>query len=70
MKNPLITEDAKVLMETMMYAPMDCEGRSFANLYTIIQDNDIDDLKDENVFSNFFVEYKYLIDKEQKNIQY
>ena len=70
LRNPLLTEDAKVLMETMMYAPMDCEGRSFANLYTIIQDNDIDDLKDENIFSNFFVEYKYLIDKEQKNIQY
>jgi hypothetical protein len=28
----------------------------------------VDDLKDPTRFSNFFIEYAYLIDKEKKNL--
>ncbi len=67
LRNPLMTTESIDLIESFMYAPMDMEGRSMENLYRIIVDNDIDDLKNENAFANFFVDYKYLIDKEKKN---
>lgn len=67
LKNPLMPEDAKELIESMMYAPMDPEGRSLENLYNILLEYNIDDLKDETRFSNFFVEFKFLIDKEKNN---
>lgn len=68
--NPLMTDEAKDLLETMMYAPIDSEGRSMDNLYRILLDNDVDTLKDPTKFSNFFTEFMYLIDKEQKNTEY
>ena len=51
----------------MMYAPMDPTDRSLENLYRILLDNKIDELRDESKFSNFFVEFKFLIDKEKNN---
>lgn len=68
LKNPILTEEAKTLMDNMMYAPMDPDGRSLSNLYKILMDNGIDDLRDENRFSSFFSEYKTLMDKEMKNV--
>ena len=65
--NPLMTDDAIELIESIMYAPIDPEDRNMSNLYKIICENGIDELIDETKFSNFFVEYKYLIDKEKKN---
>lgn len=64
LKEPILTEDAKELMDEMMYSPMDPEGRSFANLYKILTEYGVDDFKDENKFSNFFIEFKYYIDRE------
>lgn len=65
--NPLMPEGAKELLDSMMYAPMDPEDRSFENLYKLLLEYEIDDLKDETKFSNFFVEFKFLIDKEKNN---
>lgn len=67
LSNPLMTKGTMDLMDSLMYAPIDPEGRSFSNLYKIICDNGIDELKDETKFSNFFVDFQYLIDKEKKN---
>jgi len=67
LKNPLMTDEAKEIMDSMMYAPIDPEGRSYDNLYKILCDAGVDDLKDPTRFSNFFIEYAYLIDKEKKN---
>lgn len=67
--NPLMTQEAIDIMESIMYAPLDTEDRSLTNLYKLILKYGIDDLKDETTFSNFFIEYKYLIDKEEKNLQ-
>ena len=64
---PMMPQEAKDMLEAMMYAPMDTEGRSIENLYKIILDNGIDDLRDATRFGNFFTEFKYIIDKEQKN---
>ena len=67
LQNPLMPEEAKELLDSMMYAPMDPEGRSLQNLYKILLEYNIDDLKDEDRFGNFFTEFKFLIDKEQNN---
>jgi hypothetical protein len=61
-------DDAKELLDNMMYAPIDPEDRSLLNLYNILTTNDIDDLKDETVFGKFFIEFNFLIDKEKKNV--
>ena len=66
LRNPLLTDEAKELMDSMMYSPMDAEGRSIGNLYDILMKAGVDEFKDPNRFGNFFVEYKYLIDREVK----
>lgn len=66
--DPLMTEEAKEVIENLMYAPIDPTDRSMENLYGIIVDNDIDPLKDSTTFGNFFSEFMYLIDKEKKNL--
>lgn len=66
LRKPLLTAEAIEQISSMMYAPLDPDGRSLDNLYSIILENGIEDLKDSNRFGNFFVEFKYLIDKEQK----
>lgn len=68
LKNPLMPDDAKELLDNMMYAPIDPEDRSLLNLYNILTTNDIDDLKDETAFGKFFIEFNFLIDKEKKNV--
>lgn len=68
LKNPLMHEGAKELLDNIMYAPLDTEERNIENLYKIIIENDIDELKNEVYFSNFFIEYKFLMDKESKNL--
>jgi 5'-3' exonuclease len=67
LKNPLMTDEAKEMMDSIMYSPLDPEGRSYDNLYKILCDAGVDELTDPTKFSNFFIEYTYLIDKEKKN---
>ena len=66
LSNPLMTPEAIDNMKALMYNPLDPEGRSMENLYAIIKENNIDDLLDADKFSNFFVEYMNLIEKEKK----
>ena len=70
LKNPLMTDEAKELMNTIMYAPMDSEGRSLENLYNIILKYDIEKLKDPTTFGNFFAEFVTIMEKEKKNSPY
>jgi len=67
LRNPIMTDEAKELMDSMMYSPIDPEGRSFDNLYKILCDEGIEELTDPSKFSNFFIEYAYLIENEKKN---
>lgn len=69
LKDPLMPQEAKDLLDSMMYAPIDPTDRNMENLYNIIVKYDIDMLKDPTVFGNFFSIFMYLIDKEKKNIQ-
>ena len=70
LRNPLMTDEAKELMDNIMYAPMDAEDRSLENLYKIILKYDIDKLKDPTTFGNFFNEYITIMEKEKKNLPY
>ena len=70
LRNPLMPDDAKELMDTIMYVPMAPEGRSLDNLYNIILKYDIDKLKDPTTFGNFFSEYINIMEKEKKNTPY
>lgn len=68
LKNPLMTDEAINMIESIMYSPICPEDRTFENLYKILIDNDVDLLKDETRFSNFFNDFLSLIDKEKKNL--
>ena len=63
-----MTDEAIEMIDSIMYAPIDPENRTLSNLYNILLENDVDLLKDETKFSNFFTEFLYLIDKERKNL--
>lgn len=66
LKHPLLTKRAENDIESLMYAPIDPEGRSFENLYELIKRDGIEDLMDINSFANFFVPFKELADREKK----
>lgn len=68
LKKPLMSTEAKDLLESIMYAPIDPTDRNMENLYNIIIEYNIDKLKDPTTFGNFFSEFMYLIDKEKKNL--
>lgn len=66
LSTPLLTDDAREELESMMYTPMDPDGRSFNNLYQYIVEDNIADLLNSDRFSTFFSTFKSLIDKENK----
>lgn len=67
LKKPILTEEAKEIIDNMRYNAIDPEDRSFENLYKILMGAGVDDLRDESRFASFFTEFKYLIDAEKKN---
>lgn len=69
LKHPLLTKNAEEVIENMMYAPMDPDGRSFSNLYTLIKRDNIEDWIDEKAFANFFVPFKELSDREKRRFE-
>ncbi|MCD8208309.1 MAG: hypothetical protein LUD72_10265 [Bacteroidales bacterium] len=68
--DPLMPEEAKETLESMMHAPMDSEGRSMENVYKLIDKYDVDMLRAENTFASFFREFAELINKEKKNLSF
>ena len=66
LKKPLLTDEAREMMDAMMYAPQDPEGRSFQNIYEMVVEDDITDLLGDNQFSGFLSVFKPLEQKEQK----
>lgn len=66
LKHPLLTESAENDIESVMYAPLDPEGRSFENLYSMISKNNIEIWKDAGSFSTFFRPFKELSDREKQ----
>ena len=66
LKHPLLTDDAKREMDNMMYAPQDPEGRSFGNLYKMIEEDGIVEFNGDTKFAGFFNLFKRLTEKEIK----
>ena len=66
LSQPLLTESAERDIEAMMYAPLEPDEKSFSNLYTMAKRDKIEDLVDPNKFSNFFVPFKELADREKR----
>lgn len=64
LKKPLLTDSAKEEISEMMYNVQDTDGRSFENLYKMVNEDDITDIKDSDRFSSFFNEFKQYADKE------
>jgi len=61
---PLLTKEAEQELSDMMYNAQDPEGRSFKNLYKYIIEDDIMELISDSAFSNFFIPFKQLADRE------
>ena len=66
LKKPLLTKRAEEDIEAMMYAPMEPDDNSFANLYQMIVKDNIENLVDANEFSRFFIPFKERADREKK----
>lgn len=66
LSEPLLTEEAKDGIDSMIHAPLDPEGRDFKNLYAIIQENNMIDLLNTDTFSSFFSSFNGLIENEKK----
>lgn len=66
LKHPLVSDEAKEVMDSMIHAPIDPDGRSFQNLYSYILEDNIDELKSSGKFSSFFSTFKKLEDIEKK----
>jgi 5'-3' exonuclease len=66
LKKPLLTKRAEEDIEAMMYAPMEPDDNSFANLYQMIIRDNIENLMDANEFSRFFTPFKELADREKR----
>ena len=65
----MLTEEAEKEISEMMYNAQDPEGRSFGNLYNYIVEDDIMELISDSAFSNFFVPFKELANKEIKRYE-
>lgn len=64
---PLLTDEAKEMMEMLTTLPLDDEGRDFKNLYVIAQENKINDLLDDGKLGDFFGAFNGLIYREKHN---
>lgn len=65
LKKPLLTEESENFMKDFVDSPLDCENRSFENLYKIIVENNMESLLDSDKFSNFFSVFNGLIYREK-----
>ncbi|MCD8207945.1 MAG: hypothetical protein LUD72_08425 [Bacteroidales bacterium] len=66
LSKPMLTDEARDVLDAMMYSPLDPTDRSMENLYRILSENGVDELRDTNRFSSFFLEFSGLINRERK----
>lgn len=69
LKKPMMSEESIEAMESMMYAPLDPEGRSYKNLYKMILRDKIEDLYGDTKFASFFSVFKKIEEKEKKRFE-
>lgn len=66
LSEPMLTEDARDLMNIVSYAPIDPEGREIGNVYNIILENKMTELMPYYKFTAFFAPFNALIDMEKR----
>lgn len=66
LSDPLMTDEAKELLDSMMHAPLDPEGRSMQNLYEVLINNGVDEYREPNRFAYFFSQFDGLINQEKQ----
>lgn len=66
LKKPLVNEEAINELNSLSYAPIDPEGRSYENVYRILEKNGVNELIETNRFSNTFGYFERIVSKEQK----
>ena len=69
LKHPLLSKEAEEVMESMMYAPQDPEGRSFKNLYQYIVEDGIVEFNNNTKFASFFAPFKSFAEREIKRYE-
>jgi len=65
LKNPIMSQEAIDVMDSMIHVPIDPEGRTFENLYQYILEDGIVELTGDTKFATFFNPFKKLIEKEK-----
>ena len=69
LSQPLMTDEAKNDMDSMIDAPMDMDGRSIENLFKIVQEEGMIDLMNTEKFSTIFSPFYRIIESEKKMFQ-
>ena len=69
LSEPLLTNDAKTELDDSLYTPMDTNDRNIKNVYSIIYENGMNDLIDEEKFGNTFSPYSRIIMMEQRRYE-
>ena len=69
LSEPLLTNEAKTELDDSLYAPMDTNDRNIKNVYSIIYENGMNDLIDEEKFGNTFSPYSRIIMMEQRRYE-
>lgn len=66
LRKPLLTDEAKSILDNIRYAPLDPTDRLLENVYNIILNNKITELIEEGNFSNFFASFRKIQAMETK----
>lgn len=66
LSEPLMTDEARETMDSIMHQPLDPEGRSMTNLYSILMEAGVDNFKDPDKFARFFEPFQNVIEEEKK----
>lgn len=66
LKEPILSDDAKEMIDNLIHMPIDSDGRSMSNLYKMIIRDDINEIIDKDRFSNFFSTFNKTIEMEKK----
>ena len=69
LSEPLLTNEAKTELDDSLYTPMDTNDRNIKNVYSIIYENGMNDLIDEEKFGNTFSPYSRIIMMEQRRYE-
>lgn len=65
-KYPMLTDEAKKMLDETVGAPLDPTGRDFKELYNIVSTNGMTKLLTENTFGTFFSDFVKLAANEKK----